>query len=55
MYNSKNNRYGQAYSDAKFATLLSVFELIFVCSVVWWSVGDSNPGPPACKAGALAN
>ena len=21
----------------------------------WWSVGDSNPGPPACKAGALAN
>ena len=24
-------------------------------SIVWWSVGDSNPGPPACKAGALAN
>ena len=22
---------------------------------IWWSVGDSNPGPPACKAGALAN
>ena len=21
----------------------------------WWSIGDSNPGPPACKAGALAN
>ena len=20
-----------------------------------WSYGDSNPGPPACKAGALAN
>jgi hypothetical protein len=19
----------------------------------WWSDGDSNPGPPACKAGAL--
>ena len=22
---------------------------------IWWSNGDSNPGPPACKAGALAN
>lgn len=22
---------------------------------MWWSNGDSNPGPPACKAGALAN
>ncbi len=22
---------------------------------LWWSNGDSNPGPPACKAGALAN
>ena len=21
----------------------------------WWSNRDSNPGPPACKAGALAN
>jgi hypothetical protein len=21
----------------------------------WWSYGDSNPGPPACKAGALAS
>ena len=21
----------------------------------WWSIGDSNPGLPACKAGALAN
>jgi len=20
-----------------------------------WSYGDSNPGPPACKAGALAS
>ena len=20
---------------------------------LWWSRGDSNPGPPACKAGAL--
>ena len=22
---------------------------------LWWSNGDLNPGPPACKAGALAN
>ncbi len=22
---------------------------------VWWAVRDSNPGPPACKAGALTN
>ena len=21
----------------------------------WWEVGDSNPRPPACKAGALTN
>ena len=21
---------------------------------LWWTVGDSNPRPPACKAGALA-
>ncbi len=20
----------------------------------WWSIRDSNPGPPACKAGALS-
>ena len=24
-------------------------------STTWWSIRDSNPGPPACKAGALAN
>lgn len=28
------------------------FSLVFF---LWWSDGDSNPGPPACKAGALAN
>ena len=22
---------------------------------IWWRHRDSNPGPPACKAGALAN
>ncbi len=36
-------------------------KLITTCALtpqnqnVWWSYGDSNPGPPACKAGALAN
>ena len=23
--------------------------------VVWWARRDSNPGPPACEAGALTN
>ena len=28
---------------------------IMMSLFLWWSNGDSNPGPPACKAGALAN
>jgi hypothetical protein len=27
----------------------------FDLSLFWWRHRDSNPGPPACKAGALAN
>ena len=26
-----------------------------ICCHIPWSYGDSNPGPPACKAGALAS
>jgi len=24
-----------------------------MCTSSWWTGRDSNPGPPACKAGAL--
>ena len=46
--NSNKNRGGQAKTVATFATALLLTE-------EWWSNGDSNPGPPACKAGTLAN
>jgi hypothetical protein len=26
-------------------------EIAFVLLVIWWAVQDSNPRPPACKAG----
>ncbi len=78
-----NNRGGQAYNDAIFATtlLLEILQSapwlhpilskclksgisrgqnkkkthVLMSLFLWWSNGDSNPGPPACKAGALAN
>jgi hypothetical protein len=43
---------------ATFTTILYLFlatQAYAFFVLFWWSNGDSNPGPPACKAGALAN
>ena len=37
--------------------LLYIFQcaILLTIKLVWWSWGESNSWPPACKAGALAN
>ena len=55
--------YSYEYSSLPFFLeyLIYILLYIFQCAIlltfklVWWSWGESNSWPPACKAGALAN
>jgi hypothetical protein len=39
----------------KLAILLVSRQLMSITLSRWWARRDSNPGPPACEAGALTN
>ena len=65
-YNSNQQAISKALIVATFTSFLYLFCAyvymynfkilhILLSAKFWWSNGDSNPGPPACKAGALAN
>jgi hypothetical protein len=45
----------QCKAPLDFDHLIVKIEAGLKLGVTWWRCGESNPGPPACKAGALAS